>query len=103
MTLKQKQDEEAMCYCAGKDKFKQMVDCDHIITTDPEVIKEEFPALYDLCKNGGKFRIQTKASTKTEYYEAIQQFRISLERKYGKKENELLSRCQLLKYTNTPL
>ena len=103
MTLKQKQDEEAMCDCAGKVKFKQMTDCDHIITTDPEVIKEEFPALYNLCKNGGKFRVQTKVPTKADFYEAIQQFRTSLEHKYGKKENELLSWCQLLKSILTPL
>ena len=103
MNLKQKQDDEAVCHCAGRDKFKAMIDSDHIITTDPDVIKDDFPLIYDLCKKGAKFRIQTKAVTKTDFYEAIQQFQRRVERKYGKTENELLSWCQLLKSILTPI
>ena len=91
MTLKQKQDEEMLCYCQGKDEFKLMPDCDHIITTNPKVIKEEFPTIYHLCKKGAKYRTQTKRAHKTQFYQAIDNFRIFLERKYGNNDNELLS------------
>ena len=87
MTLKQKQDDEMICVCAKVDhKFKPMKDCDHVLTTDPEILKTEFPTLYDLCKKGGKFRLQTKAIKMTDFYEAIDQFRLRVEQKYGKKE-----------------
>ena len=93
-----------ICVCANVDhKFKPMKDCDHVFTTDPEILKTEFPTLYDLCKKGGKFRLQTKSTTVTEYYEAIDQFRARIEQKYGKKEQELLSQCQVLKSMLQPL
>ena len=87
MTLQQKQDEEMICVCANVDhKFKPMKDCDHVFTTDPEILKNEFPTLYDLCKKGGKFRLQIKRITMPEFYEAIDHFRVRIEQKYGKKE-----------------
>ena len=93
MTLKQKQDEEMICSCADDDKvkFKPMRDCDHVITTNPEVIKDEFPIIYDLCKEGGKFRLQTKVPKMIDFYRAIERFRVLIERKYGNRENELFS------------
>ena len=80
-----------------------MPDCDHIITTNPEVIKDEFPIIYDLCTKGAKFRIQAKVAAKTEFYEAIDKFRINLERKYGNNDYELLSWSQVLKSLLKPL
>ena len=50
MMLKQKQDDEMICVCANVEyKIKPMKDCDHVLTTDLEILKAEFPTLYDLC------------------------------------------------------
>ena len=68
-----------------------MPDCEHIITTDPNVIKNEFPAIYELCQKGAKYRVQHKKINKSNIYDSIESFRARIEKKYGTAENELLS------------
>ena len=97
MTVQQKHEEETICHCAEKDEFKSMSDTDHIITTSPDLIKNNFPIIYNLCNNGAKFQAQTKWVTKPDFNDAIQQFRTSVEQKYGRREYKLLNWSQLLK------
>ena len=79
-----------------------MPNCDHIITTDPKLLEKDFPVLFDLCKNGAKYRVQTKIITAVDIYEAINSFCDRLDRKYRLKDNELKSFTQVLKCLITP-
>ena len=103
MTLKEKALDQSICHCAGRRKFKTMNNCDHIITTDPELIADDFPIIYQLCKKGAKFRMQTAKVTELDVYKAIDQFRNNMERKYRALDSELLSFAQLLKALISPL
>ena len=64
-----------------------MSDCDHIKTTNPELIKYEFQVIYDLSKVENT---RSKWNTvKSEYDEATIIFGKTMERKYRNSENEM--------------
>ena len=71
MLLQNKQEEEAICNCAGLEKFFGMSDCKHVITTNPQLFKNVFPILFDLCKKGGKYRTQTRRISPAEISNSI--------------------------------
>ena len=102
MSLEERLDEQSICHCFGRDEFKAIYNCDHIITTDPKLLEKDFPILFDLCKNGAKYRVQTKKITTDDIYEAIDSFRDRMNRKYRLNENELQSFTQILKSLITP-
>ena len=102
MSLEERLDEQSICHCFGRDEFKAIPNCDHIITTDPKLLENDFPILFDLCKNGAKYRVQTKKINSDEIYKAIDSFRSRMNRKYGLKENQLKSFTQILKSLLTP-
>ena len=102
MSLEERLDEQSICHCFGRDEFKAIPNCDHIITTDPKLLENDFPILFDLCKNGAKYRVQTKKITTDDIYEAIDSFRDRMNHKYRLHENELQSFNQILKSLITP-
>ena len=91
MSLEEKHKEEAICFCERFDEYKSFRDCDHVITTDPEILKGQFPTLHHLCKKGCKYRAQTKQITETMIFNAINSFGDRMERKHGNGGNELMS------------
>ena len=91
MTMEELHSEEHKCSCHEFNEFKSIPDCDHVITTDPRILKDSFPALYKLCKKGCKYRIQTEQATEDIVYKAIERFAALMERKYGRSDNELMS------------
>ena len=91
MSLQKKQEEESICNCSGLEEFFGMPDCQHVITTNPNLLEKDFPTLFDLCKKGGKYRIQTRRITHVEISNSIKQFCRRLEKKYGPGGNELSS------------
>jgi hypothetical protein len=102
MSLEDRLDDQSICHCSGRNEFKAMKNCDHIITTDPKLLEKDFPILFDLCKKGAKYRVQTKWITSDDVYNAIDSFCNRIERKYGVQDNELLSFTQLMKSLITP-
>ena len=91
------------CQCQTiPEKFKSL-NTPHLITTNPEFLRNDYPILYNLCKHGAKYRVQTKQVKPEEIYSAITSFCHSLERKYGANDNELHSYCLLLKHLLKPL
>ena len=103
MSLHEKAVEEAICHCKGKEKFFGIQDCAHVITTDPNIVKHEFPILFELCKKGGKFRTQLRKVSRAEIFYSIDKFGTYLERKYGSNDNELLTWCQIIKRLLIPV
>ena len=103
MNLQEKGLEEEMCYCKGKTEFFDIADCEHIVTTNPDILLPDFPTLFELCKKGGKFRTQLHMVSKSDVHAAINSFGAYLERKYGSNDNELLTWCQMFKRLIEPL
>ena len=52
MSLQKKQKEESICNCSGLKEFFGMPDCQHVITTNRNLLEKNFPILFDFCKKG---------------------------------------------------
>ena len=84
-------------------EFKTFHNCNHLITTNPDFLRVKFPILYELCRRGGKYRIQTKLIDRSDINKAVDNFRSFLDKKYGNNDNELLTWSQVLKTLLEPL
>ena len=59
MSLQEKGKEESICYCKGKEEFYGMADCAHTITTNPRILQQDFPNMFDLCLKRRKISYST--------------------------------------------
>ena len=79
----------SICYCETIPKKFKCLNTPHLITTDPTFLEKDYPTLYNLCKHGAKFRVQTERINPKDIKSAINTFAATLEKKYASNDQEL--------------